>query len=160
MIHSTTLKVHAQPRLIMCRTLWCSCCNASSVTCREHLVVFICPKHTHIQSTLTETIIIIDRLVLLHVLDSFSAFLLPCSTSSVGSEGKGQRWEVMEMTHIWQSTHEGTKKDNRTFFKLVLHETSAIGGQLRLNVYPADGTLLIGCQPLVNTSLMEEMHAG
>lgn len=45
-------------------------------------------------------------------------------------------------------------------FSLVLHETSAIGGQLRLNVYPADGTLLIGRQPLVNTSLMEEVHAG
>lgn len=43
---------------------------------------------------------------------------------------------------------------------LVLRETSAIGGQLRLNVYPADGTLLIGGQPLVNTRLMEQMHAG
>lgn len=74
------------------------------------LVIVPRPKHTHshthIESTLTETIFI-DRLVLLHS----SLFLW-----SFGSEGKGQRWEWWWRWHtFWQSAHEGTKKDDRTF---------------------------------------------
>lgn len=65
----------------------------------------------------------------------------------------------MEMTHILAKCPRGDEERRQDFW-LVLHETSAIRGQLRLNVYPADGTLLIGRQPLVNTSLMEEVHAG
>lgn len=42
----------------------------------------------------------------------------------------------------------------------ALQETSAVRSQLRLNVHPANGTLLVGREPLVDTRLMEEVHAG
>lgn len=42
----------------------------------------------------------------------------------------------------------------------TLQKTSAVWSQLGLNVHPTNGTLFIGCKPLVNTSLVEEMHAG
>lgn len=35
---------------------------------------------------------------------------------------------------------------------------STLGRQLRFNVHPADGALLIGEEPLVHTQLMEEVH--
>lgn len=70
------------------------------------------------------------------------------------SEVRGDR----DDTHLAKYPRRDVER--RQDFRLVLRETSAIGGQLRLNVYPADGTPLIGRQPLVNTSLVEEMHAG
>lgn len=35
---------------------------------------------------------------------------------------------------------------------------STLGRQLRFDVYPADGALLVGEEPLVHTQLMEEVH--
>lgn len=35
---------------------------------------------------------------------------------------------------------------------------STLGGQLRLNVHPADGALLVGDEPLVHAQLVEEVH--
>lgn len=35
---------------------------------------------------------------------------------------------------------------------------STLGRQLRLNVHPADGALLVGEEPLIHTQLMEEVH--
>ena len=35
---------------------------------------------------------------------------------------------------------------------------STLSRQLRLNVHPADGALLIGNEPLVHTQLVEEVH--
>lgn len=62
-------------------------------------------------------------------------------------------------THLAKYPRRGRRKTTGLEI-LVLHEASAVGGQLRLDVYPADGTLLIGGQPLVDTRLMEEVHAG
>lgn len=35
---------------------------------------------------------------------------------------------------------------------------STLGGQLRLDVHPADGALLVGDEPLVHAQLVEEVH--
>lgn len=35
---------------------------------------------------------------------------------------------------------------------------STLGGQLRLDVHPADGALLVGDQPLVHAQLVEQVH--
>lgn len=35
---------------------------------------------------------------------------------------------------------------------------STLSGQLRLNVHPADGALLVGDEPLVHAQLVEEVH--
>lgn len=37
---------------------------------------------------------------------------------------------------------------------------STLGGQLRLDVHPADGALLVGDEPLVHAQLVEEVHTG
>lgn len=37
---------------------------------------------------------------------------------------------------------------------------STLSRQLRFNVHPADGALLIGDEPLVHTQLVEEVHTG
>lgn len=58
------------------------------------------------------------------------------------------------------SPEKGGLRKKGQCFSPTLRETSAVRSQLGLNVYPADGTLLVGRQPLVDTGLMEEVHAG